>query len=197
MRQILFLGICSALIAGPSFGDVIAADGSYYEFIGFTVGSPVQPCNGLCLPSINPVGILYTATTPWTFSGPGNLLVLDLFLSGDQYEVFDNNVSLGLTSTPPGTEIQCGLPALADITCSINSPEFSRRNYSLGAGAHSITINYMRTTSVNHSGGALQLSPVPEPAGILLICAGLGMAGFVPRRWRHAGEFPEPPVRLN
>ena len=158
----------------PSWGDAIVADGKYYEFIGVTVGQPVQPC-GTCYPSTNPSGIVYTAATPWTFTGPANLFVLDLFLSGDQYEVFDTGVSLGQTSTPPGVEMQCGQPLVADIACSIASPNFSRRNYILGTGPHSITINYIRTTSVAHSGGALQLTAIPEPAGMALILAGLGM----------------------
>jgi len=41
------------------------------------------------------------------------LFVIDLFLSGDQFEVFDNGVSPGDTSTPGGN-IQCGAINTAD-----------------------------------------------------------------------------------
>jgi PEP-CTERM motif len=176
MRRLHLLALLTIGMTASCFADTITADGTYWEFIGFTVGTPVSPCNGGCLPSINPAGIEYTAMTPWTFVGPGNLLVLDLFLSGDQYEVFDNNVSLGLTSAVPGTEVQCGLPALADITCSLNSALFSRGNYQMGAGSHSITVNYIRTTSVNHSGAAIQLTAVPEPSSFMFIAMGLLVA---------------------
>ncbi|MEP7355052.1 MAG: hypothetical protein ABI824_17630 [Acidobacteriota bacterium] len=181
MRKALLMTLLVMSSLSPIFADTIFADGIYHEFLALNLGGPVQGCAGLCLPSINPVGIDYSVDVPWTFTGPGKLLVLDLFLSGDQYEVFDNGVSLGLTSAP-GPELQCGLPALADIQCSIDTSNFSRGTYVLGSGAHSITINYLVTTSVHHSGAAIQLSDLPEPASGLTCFASLLAIGFGLRR---------------
>lgn len=181
MTRALWAVFCMIPMALPAYSDAILADGAFHEFIGFTVGAPVQACAGLCLPSINPSGILYTVVTPWTYTGSANLLVLDLFLSGDQYEVFDNGISLGQTSTP-GSELQCGLPALADIACSISTPNFSRGTYLLGSGSHSITINYVKTTSVAHSGAALQLTATPEPANFVPFGLALLAIRWIARR---------------
>jgi len=181
MNLIGRVALALAITALPGFSDAIAPDGTYWEFIGFTVGSQVSTCAGnVCLPSTNPSGIAYSVTTPWTFNGPASLLVLDLFLSGDRYEVFDSNVSLGMTSAVSGVEFQCGLPALADITCSLNSPLFSKGYYNLGPGAHSITINYLQTTSVAHSGAALQLTAAtPEPPSFALAASVLGIISCI------------------
>ena len=89
--------------------------------------------------TINP-GADTTTAPPWTFSGPASLLVLDLFLSGDQFQVFDNSVSLGLTSAP-GVTIQCGQVLIGDIGCALADLDFSRGVYVFGPGNHSITIN--------------------------------------------------------
>lgn len=181
MAQILFV---AAAAAWPGLADVIVPDGTFHEFLALNLGGPAEGCGVNCLPSVNPAGIHYSVAPPWTFNGPAILLVLDLFLSGDQYEVFDNGVSLGLTSTP-GAELQCGLPDVADIACSLATPNFSRRYFTMGAGSHSITINYVVTTSVLHSGAALQLAEAtPEPATAALVLAGIV---WLERR-RRSGE---------
>ena len=182
-----------ASFCAPACADAILADGTYHEFLALNLGSNVQGCGGLCLPSINPSGIDYSVTSPWIFSGPGSLLVLDLFLSGDQYESFDNLISLGVTSSP-GPELQCGLPALADINCSINTANFSRGIYALGAGPHSITIKYLVTTSVLHSGAALQLTAVPEPGCLGLLGISLVLIAIVKRVFGDSGHGVVPRV---
>lgn len=72
---------------------------------------------------------------PWTFAGGAVLKVVDCCLHGDEFEVFDNGVSIGTTSpaAPDGT---CGTapdPCWAD-------PLASKGTFVLGRGRHSITI---------------------------------------------------------
>ena len=122
------------------------------------------------------------------------LLVLDLFLSGDQYEVFANLVSLGVTSTPE-PELQCGLPALADINCSINTANVSRGIYALAQDRTRLPLNkYSVTTSVLNSAAALQLTAMPEPGSLGLLGISLVLIAIVKRVFGDSGHVVVPQV---
>ena len=91
------------------------------------------------------------------------LQVLDIFLSGDQFAVYDNDVLLSNTWAPGGNDIGCALADPAD---------YSYLNYALGAGDHSITI---QTVAAVNGGGAAVLSATatPEPGTLALLAGGL------------------------
>ena len=179
----IVLGASGSATAGP-----IAVD-TFYQFGFTTVGAgavgcdPADPLGEFCTPSSG------TATTfldgpPWTFTAGAagaSLAVTDAFASGDQFEVFDFGLSLGLTSPSlPGSD--CGddpVPCLAD-------PDMSHRVFALAAGNHSLTI----VLAGGEPGSGYLLArgdiapppPVPEPAALSLLAAGLAAAGRRGRR---------------
>jgi hypothetical protein len=159
-------------------------DPLWYEFGFGAPPGPATACVG-CVPSSG--GNSQFAGDPaWTFvlgAGGGALTVTDAFLTVDRFEIFDNLVSLGLTSVPVVTG-DCGsnpVPCLAD-------PLASHGIFALGGGAHSITINHL----IGQSGAAYfrvdsAVAAVPEPATFGLLGLGvLALAAKARARRRHA-----------
>jgi hypothetical protein len=147
------------------------------EFQSNDVGQFAIPCSGECPFSFPALNSFFLADLPWTFSGPGFLILQDAFAPIDQFEVFDNNVSLGLTSTPLGTDaVTCGSNP---VDC-FSFPGSSRGIFALGAGDHSFTILHIAGArgpaylcidsgqgecGVDINGGV----PVSEPSSLLLL----------------------------
>jgi PEP-CTERM motif len=140
----------------------------------------VATCGGECGTTVNPVAEQATSP-PWTFSGPAEVLITDLFVAGDRFEVFDNLASLGVTSVVTNTGVStCD----NDIACALASLAYSHASFSLGAGTHSITIDIIQN-AVGTSGGAAVFSAVaavPEPGTWLLLGSGLASLGLAVRR---------------
>src|SRR3954452_4685056 len=90
-------GCVSRLAASP-----ILANGSYHEFLFGPVGSFAGACNGSCTPTTNPVGE-EDSDSPWTFTGAATIRLVDLFGPGDRFQLFDNGVSLGVSSSIPAS----------------------------------------------------------------------------------------------
>lgn len=78
----------------------------------------------------------------WTFNGPGEVQVTDIYVTGDMYNVYDNNVLLGSSSTVPSA------PLFGTYTSNPSvgwgNPDYSHFSYILGAGSHSITIELIQ-----------------------------------------------------
>ena len=144
---------------------------------------PADPAGGFCFSS-DPA-TAFIGAPAWTFVAPTGgvtLTVIDAFLSGDRFEIFDFGANLGLTSNPvDGSD--CGdspLPCLAD-------PSMSSAVLALGAGAHSLTI--VPLLAPGGGGSAfLQVSTIPEPTSALLLS--LGLAGLAARRIRGSRKAP-------
>jgi len=172
-RGILVVAAVLALGAAPASAGPIAIDGGWYEFGFGGVGTFGGTGVGF-VPTIPPSNIADDA--PWTFSGEGTFTVLDLFLSVDQFELFDFGVSLGLTSAPVDGGA-CG----GNIACAEGDARYSSLSVDLGAGDHSITIQHV----AGAPGAAVFRvdTPVPEPASALLL--GAGLAGLVVRARRR------------
>ncbi len=154
---------------------------TWYEF-GFTGMGGDSLVSGVgFVPATNaPDGnpIVQVGSPAWTITSavPLKLYVQDLFLSLDQFDMFNNAVNLGDTSAPiPGSD--CG----SDITACIANAAFSRGTYILPAGSDSITGIHVQGVA---GAAVFELTPVatPEPsslamlgAALLALAAGLGL----------------------
>lgn len=127
----------------PSLTGPIPTGGPWIEFAFTGTGSsatgcsPADPGGPSCAPSSGGNSV-FGGSPPWTFTAPAGgatITVTDAFLRGDQFDIFDNGNPIGTTSAPATTG-SCGDnpdPCLAD-------PQVSHGVFSVGAGAHSITI---------------------------------------------------------
>lgn len=183
MKVLLTLAAVLTLSANTMFAGAIATDGSWVEFLFGGVGSFASSCP-TCSATIDPVANQSVAS-PWTFSGPATLQVVDLYQAGDEFAVYDNSVFLAYTSVPTNTSAD---PCTNDIGCALGDPtDYSHGAWSLGAGTHSITIQ-LEQAALYSTGGAAALSvagtggAVPEPGTATLLICSLGILGFRFRR---------------
>ncbi len=171
---------CMLLSAGLLFGSSafatpITTNGQWYEFLFGGTGSSATACGGRCQSGVNSIDV---GLPSWTFSGPTVFSVTDGFAIGDVFEIFDNSISLGLTSAAGVGPSAC---AVNDPACMLSEGVFSSRSYLLGGGDHSITI---RASSSPFGAGAAFFSAsanpasVPEPSSLMLFVLGLACLGF-------------------
>src|SRR5688572_26416972 len=92
-------------LSAPAYAGAIPF-GSWLQFSFSDAGvpaagcDPADPAGGFCFPSSGTPSSFLDAP-PWTFIAPAQgavLSITDAFQSGDRFEIFDSNVSLGLTS---------------------------------------------------------------------------------------------------
>jgi hypothetical protein len=160
------MGVGSGAQAGPIPLNTFMQFG--FEGVGSlaTGCDPADPAGPFCLGSSGTPTLPLDAP-PWTFVAlPGGaiLTITDVLESGDQFEIFDFGVSLGLTSASiAGSD--CGddpVPCLAD-------PNISHAVFFLLAGQHSITIRTAAAPSDSGSGYLMVQQQVPEPSSLLLL----------------------------
>ena len=181
LRGLLIGALLITAMAGTASAGAINLN-QWYGFLWAGVVEsplPTRSCNGNCFP---PQGVIDAPVdSPWTISGPITLRVLDFGNVGDQFEVFDNAVSVGITSTP-GDAAFCGPSDRVEDCWAI--PNFSKGTFDVGGGAHSITIFLVTCGSDTCSGGAsfvAEPAVVPLPPTVWLL--GTGLAGLGGRRW--------------
>lgn len=162
--------LSAPVTAGPILFDL------FYEFGFFEIGTdavgcdPADPLGAFCFPSSG-TPTQFLDAPPWTFVAPtlgATLTVVDAFTSGDQFEVFDFGVSLGLTSAPL-INSDCGddpIPCLADAS-------MSRGIFALEAGAHSITLRPVLALEGGGSGYLQVVQQVAEPTSVALLLSGI------------------------
>lgn len=155
---------------------------TWYEF-GFSgVGLPLVTGAGTT-PATNAPGglpIVQVGAAPWTIAtiGPVTLTVLDLFNSVDQFEILDNAAVIGMTSVPVDGGA-CG----SDITCALADARYSRGEFLLAAGAHSLTGAQLAGIPGAGVFQLTQVAAVPEPGSLALVLLGtVLLAGAVTRR---------------
>lgn len=188
LRCLSVIGLCGCLglTAIPAHSGIIPFN-QFLEFSFFDAGQsgagcfPADPGGDFCIPG----GQLLDAP-PWTFIAPAGgatLIVVDGFIAGDQFQLFDSGVSIGLTSAPGSGD--CG----SDPVSCLANPNMSQGSFTLAAGSHSITL----VATLSPSGGgagflqvkAEQVPEVPEPGLSALLTVGL----LVLYRWgRRAGR---------
>ena len=81
------------------------------------------------VPAVSPDTFQFTA------SGPVQVQVVDDFLTGDRFQVFDSGTLIGTTSVSAG-----GGAGEVGPDAAFANPDYSSGSFSLGAGAHNISI---------------------------------------------------------
>jgi PEP-CTERM motif len=180
------LGVPSIASATPALGPQ-----PWGEFQFGTPPDAAVACFG-CVPSAGGNSFFLDAP-PWTFSGPAILVVTDAFIAVDRFQVFDNLVSLGLTSAPSGvTPAQCDAGPAGDTSNPVfcfQDANYSHGVFALGDGSHSLTINH--TAGIAGAAYFCAQGPsncgvkLPEPSAMFLMGSGLvGLAAWGRRRLR-------------
>jgi hypothetical protein len=176
-RSLITLALCALpILAVPQAEAAAITPGVYYEFGFDGVGSALGDCSG-CTATV-PASV-NAGSAPWEIilTGPAVLTVLDLFLSVDRFEIFNNAGSIGQTSVPVagGT---CG----GDIACALADVNYSRGIFNLVAGSYSFT-GIQTAGQVGAGVFRVELAPIPLPAGILLLLTGMtALGGLAIRR---------------
>jgi hypothetical protein len=118
---------------------------------------------------------------PFAFSlfAPARFDITDGYLAGDQFEIFINGESQGLTS-----------PTIDDLTYANSfdeafiSPKFSHQSYYLDPGVYSLS-GIVRQSPYGTGTGGVRLvleSNVPEPSAWAMLVIGFGAIGWTFRR---------------
>lgn len=104
------------------------------------------------------------------------LTVQDIGDTTDQFEVYDNNAYLFVTSAPFGGGYTSFIKNTLDPDETALHPEFSQGSTLIGSGHHDITGKNIRFTSTDYGGAAyIRIDTVPEPATLLLIILGASL----------------------
>lgn len=166
-----------------NFKALLAGVAMSFGLMGSVQATPLAASDGWVQFAFGRASSLWDTT--FTFSGPGVLKVTDAFLSGDQFEVYDNGVLLGGTSAPGTSGLQIG----GDFDGAFNSSDWSHGQFVFGDGDHSIT-GVATLSPFDGGAGAVQLiagvASAPEPSTWALMLVGTGLAGLGLRRRKAA-----------
>ncbi|MBT9500226.1 MAG: PEP-CTERM sorting domain-containing protein [Burkholderiaceae bacterium] len=159
----------------------LPADGSW---AGFTVDGNLPPY-ALNWIDDEAAALSFSFTIPTGFKG--TLTVVDAGFSGDEFRISDGATLLGSTSAAVNGDALGAIEFSFDA--ALANTHFSRGLFTLGSGAHEITGLLIKSTTLdgaelNATFGALRLeiAPVPEPATLATLLAGLALLTVVLRR---------------
>lgn len=157
--------------------------GTFYSF-SFSDATPeVRGCapedalGDFCIPGFEtPTQNLDAPPWTFTFGRISTLTIVDAFLSGDRFEVFNFGVSLGVTSLP-AADADCGDDPLACLA----EPGMSRLKVTLPPGSYSLTLSTVAAPNGSGS-GYLHVAEAPEPSTVSLAGAVLFVLASLVRR---------------
>jgi hypothetical protein len=186
MKKILFLMLLIVAFAVvPVHADpVTVGDPLWYEF-GFGLAGTFATDGAGTTPSTGG-NSQFAPDPPWTYNTVfpigSQVTIVDAFLKGDIFTLYDFGVPVGSTTLVPnlgtGTETDPDL-ALLDFG-------YSRGTFGLGAGAHSLTIQ-VALNALDSTGGAayFRVDPcgIPVPPTVYLL--GTSLLGLVGLRFRR------------
>lgn len=159
----------------------LAADGSWAEF---SVDGNLPPY-ALGWQDLDGSALSFSLVIPQGFVG--HLTVVDAGFSGDRYALFNHGALLGQTGGALNGDATG--PLQLDFDAALADAAFSRGQFELGAGSHLISGRLIASTTLdgeplNASLGGLRLavSPVPEPASVATLLAGLALLAGLRRR---------------
>ncbi|MGB3147896.1 MAG: hypothetical protein WBA91_09095 [Paracoccaceae bacterium] len=142
----------------------------------------LTPDSGWNLFGFGAIGNFATKTFEFTVAGNALVTIADGYTSGDQFEVFVDNVSQGLTSLPNNGASFVG----GNFDAAAGDPNFSVWSQLFAAGTYSISllVNARSGTDTNFHLGAIRMdtAPIPAPAAGLLLLTALGAAAAAGRR---------------
>ncbi len=129
----------------------------------------------------------------FTFSVAGGsfnrLTVVDAGFAGDTFIVTNQGGLLGQTSGVPMQSYLSAPDVGVDFDAALADTRFSRAVVVLGAGDYVISGALLQSVDFDGSplnatigGMKLEVTPIPEPASVALMLAGIGVLGLVGRR---------------
>jgi hypothetical protein len=129
--------------SAPSIFGPVTTGGPWFEFsFGktgiFAIGCyPADLYGPFCGPSSGGNSV-FASAPPWTFNATSwrKLTVTDAFSVGDQFEVYDSGISIGITPLVPVDGTNCG----SDPDVCVAMPNVSHRVFVVGPGDHEINI---------------------------------------------------------
>lgn len=125
----------------------------------------------------------------FTLTSAGTFQITDAFLDGDQFEIFINGTSQGLTSTP----LDDGQNIAGDYEAAFASSAFSHGSFALGPGTYSVTGVVAQNAAGTSGGGAAvrllgSVAAVPEPATWAMMMVGFAAIGGSMRHRRKSRQ---------
>lgn len=106
---------------------------------------------------------------------PTNLKVTDLFLTGEQFDVYDGDILIGTTSMPTSDESRT-----EDYDEAYFSPLWSSGIFHLEPGSHSITIQtIVNSLDIGAGGLRVDAASIPTPGAVLLGMLGVGLVAWL------------------
>jgi hypothetical protein len=124
---------------------------------------------------------------PWTFTSVHGTVVtvVDAFLEGDMFTLYDNGIPIGSTTLVANTGTDSGT---SDPAVALTIFALSRGFFSLPAGSNSLTIQVVQNSVGQTSGGAaffrVDIVPCPVPIPGALLLFGPGLVGLAAMRKR-------------